>query len=303
MENVNRERLAILKQMNSPDSIYSKPIVSFIIVAVFVAIDALCSYSVWNTVATENPIIIIAYAIACGICLDVPLSVGAQALKAYHQNIMKKNTAMIILILSILTFGITFVLYLVFKLTTKDLSFDTASSSNLVSTLDESAVSTETSPVVWVAALFSGFIPLATSIASFALSYYSFDPLGSRIFKYRKAEIENQTLIADNAHALAEAETEIEFCINRIAYENGRFKAHNSMVDAQEAYLKQLAAAAERNKLGTPDDVTVIKDYGEGVNSKVNIDTSFDTELLKVVENLCGSSEGSSADRITDSYC
>lgn len=301
MENIKKERLSILKQVNSPDSIYSNSIISFVLVAVFVVIDAICSYSVWNTVATENPAIIIAYAVACGICLDVPLSIGAQALKAYHQKMMKKKPAMIILILSIVTFGITFALYLGFKITTKDLSFDTASSSNLVNTLEESSTSTETSPVVWFAGLFSGIIPLCTSIASFILSYYSFDPLGIRIIKYRKAEIANQALVAENTHALAEAESEIDFCISRVAYERDRFNSHNSMIDAEEAYLKQLAAEAERNKLGTPDDITVIKDHAETVNTKV--DTSFDAELLKVFENICNPSDSSEIHNTTNFYC
>ncbi len=287
MKNTQKERIRNMKLMHKGDSIYCSPIFSFIAVIAFVAIDLTCLYTVWNTVGTENPLMIIMIAVGCAICLDVPLAIAAQALKAYHQGLMSLKSTLLIFIPSVVAFLVTFVFSVAFRVVTRDISFDVAAGSTLVNNSADAAEAinaSENSPIVWWAALYSGIIPFATSLSSFVISYYSFDPLLIRIKNKTKAQIVNQHAVADRERMLAEAETEEEFNRYRVAYEKDRYSSHLGSIGAYEAYLNQLAASKVRNKMGSPEAVTAATEYGETLNSNSNFNDAFDMAILQMFE-------------------
>ncbi len=294
MKNIQKERIRNLKLMHKADSIYQSPMFSFIAVIAFVAIDLTCLYTVWNTVATENPLMIIMIAVGCAICLDVPLAIAAQALKAYHKGAMSLKATLLIFIPSVIAFLVTFAFSVAFRIVTKDISFDVSAGSMLVDTSADAANSinaSEDSPIVWWAALFTAIIPFATSLSSFVISYYSFDPILIRIMNKTKAQIANQHEIAERKRMLEEAETEEEFCRLRAAYEKDRYFAHLGMIDSYESYLNHLAAAAVRNRLGTPEAVTEATEYGYNLNGNNSFNEAFDMEIMQMFESITSATE------------
>lgn len=296
MKKIIKDRNSVLKQANKPDSIYSTDIVGFIVVIAFVAIDMVCMYSVWNVVTTQNPIMIVFIAAGCAICLDVPLAIAAQVLKMHHQGLASRRTAAIVFGSSVAAFAVPFIASAAFRIVSREISFGTKANSNLVNTAAEAAenatnaASEEEAAVVLVAAIINAVLPLATSIASFVVSYFAADPLGKRIMRKRKALIKNQADMIEKTRMLEEAETKEEFLNIRMAYEKDRYLAHMELTDMYNRYLNQLGAAAVRNKLGTPDDVTAQTEYGNAVNQRTAVSRSFDTELARVAEDLMNSS-------------
>ena len=147
-------RLWRTNQLNKSDSIYASSLVANIATVLFVLIDFICLYTVWNTVQTESSLMIALIAIGCAVCLDVPLAIAGNALKSCHQKIKDKSSTMIVLVLAVATFLITFIFAFWFRVETKDLTFDVSSGSTLTNTLAET-MTTETndSNAVAVAAL------------------------------------------------------------------------------------------------------------------------------------------------------
>ena len=97
-------RLWRSNRLNKADSIYATTLVANVATVLFVLIDFICLYTVWNTVQTESSIMVALIAVGCAVCLDVPLAIAGNALKSYHQKLRDKPSTMIVIALAIITF-------------------------------------------------------------------------------------------------------------------------------------------------------------------------------------------------------
>jgi len=258
--------------LNKPDSIYASSLVANIATVLFVLIDFICLYTVWNTVQTESSMMIALIAVGCAVCLDVPLAIAGNELKSHHQKIKSKSSTMIVMVLAITTFLLTFIFAFWFRLETKELTFDISSGSTLTNTLAETTtVEANDSNAVIVAALFNAVVPLCTSIASFVISYFAANPLGERISRYDTAIITLDSNITELEQALQEAETIDEH--DRLLRENEAIskEVYIAACKARGLSLKQYALVEIMKILKNPDDISRLVEIGKQLNESAGV--------------------------------
>lgn len=274
MNSMNRTKIYNL--LNKPEAIYARSVASAIAVLIFVAIDMVCLYSVWNKVITENPVMLIMRCLGCAIGLDVPLSIGAMALKYNDQGLKSRRFTNIIFYSSLVAFALTFICFFVFLFSEKELAFDIGSNDNISFDAGETteATLTDKTPII-IAAIFGGILPLITSISSFVISYFGFDPLRIRIANKERALIKIQESITALEKVLAEAPPENIFADEKRAYEDERYSLHKSYIDAIEDNLNVTASMAVANQVGTVQAVSASTDQELGfIRDVPDIDSS-----------------------------
>lgn len=277
-------RLWRVGQLNKSESIYASSWVANIATVLFVLIDFICLYTVWNTVQTESSVMIALIAVGCAVCLDVPLAIAGNALKSHHQKLKDKSSTIIVMVLAIATFLITFVLAFWFRVETKDLTFDISSSSTMTNTLAETTVEeTNGSNAVIVAALFNAIVPLCTSIASFVVSYFAANPLGLKIARLDKAIVTLDSNLAEIEQVCQEAEGIQTYKQYLLAREEDMYQQFCESSEAQGVVRKQAVRFVIMEMLGTPDDITVLTESGEEINKKAESLFSDDSKSAAVL--------------------
>lgn len=281
-----RSRIGRVSYLHKPDTIYARPWFSNLAVLAFVFVDLFCLKVVWNLVQTEDPLFIWCVAIACAVALDVPLAIAGIVMKRYDQGLCDKKEKNIILILSVAVFAIAFIFSFVFRLYTRDLSFDIGTGATLTNTL-EMAVTNQNAeePSVIVAAAFNGIIPLLTSISSYVISYFGYDPLGMKIAKLEIERIGLQSNILEAERAIAQAETSEEYCRSLIARENDLYRTFQGRLMSDEMELKQLVRVLIMEKQKTPEEVTEIARNGEELMRSCHTGNAPERELLMYINN------------------
>ena len=263
-----------LKNLFKPDSIYEGAALSYIVTLLFVIIDYVCLYTVWNTVQTEDANLVRLLAMGCAVCLDVPTAIAAIAVKKYHQGLCSKTSAKIIAIASIVTFTITFIFALFFRIATKDLTFEVNAGGTMVNTLNTETQNAGNSTPVLVAALFCGFIPLCTSIGSVVISYFGVNPLKQKLYTLNHERIAIESQLVDLDRVLIE-KTEAELYKNfLIEREKEMFTQYKDECIAAGAVLKQATRDAIMEKLQNPDDIKVVVESGQNLNTNIENNTN-----------------------------
>lgn len=284
-----KNRVKLVEKNNKPESIYASEVLGNVLTLLFVGIDLACLYSVWNGIQTENPIMIILIAVGCAVCLDVPLAIAAHAFAAYKQGVSNKSKAYTILIISVVLFVIAFIFAFVFRVINKDV-FETSSSSGLVNTMNTNVdVAEQTegdTPKIMIAALFTGVLPLLTSLASFVVNYFSARPLDKKIAQLKKSKIAYESMIAECEEILEESETADEHCSELMAREKDIFEAEKQKVYTQLDVAKQNVRLEIMKKIkASPEAITQITEESKKLINKNDYDVS-NSQLLSYVEKL-----------------
>lgn len=258
------------RKVNKSDSVYGKCWVANLATLLFVTIDFVCLYTVWNTVQTESAVMIALLAVGCAVCLDVPMAIAGYSLKSMHKKIKDKNSTLIVLILAITTFILTFAFAFWFRIETKDLTFEVYDPSTLLNSLSEGTTEIQTeNNAVLVAGMFNAVVPLCTSIASFVISYFASNPLQSKISKLDEAIITIDSNIAEIEQACEEAKRIDDYKSFLIVREEDMYRQFCESSEAQGLVRKQAVRFVIMEMLGTPDDISVLTESGERVNRSV----------------------------------
>lgn len=286
------------KRIYTPDNPYAKKITNMMAIFIFCGIDLYCLATVWNLVQLESPVYAWSVALGCALSLDIPLAIGAIALKKQHHGLISKQETRITVILSIVVFAIAFAFSLGFRLVTKDLSFDVGTSSTLVSTVEEKVSDSEGNTSIWFAALFNGVLPLLTSLSSFVISYFSADPVNEKLKTLETERITLQANLLETDIALAQGDDAITHCNGLIAREKDLYAEFIEKLNAENQTLKQLARLVLMEKLGSSNDITALTESSEqvyaetqhlgipGTDLEAFIDEKFsNNESLLVTEN------------------
>ncbi len=287
-----------VKNIYAPDNIYAKKITAILAVIIFCGIDLLCLSTVFNLVQTENPVYAWSVALGVAIALDVPMAIGAIALKKYHHGVMNKNEAMITLVLSVIVFAIAFGFSFAFRLVTRDLTFDIGTSSAMVNmAAGAAAESTGTSSedtAILVAAIFNGVVPLLTSIASFVVSYFSTSPVNDKLRTLEAELVALNANIADADKAIAETRGGAsEFCRGLVAREHDLFPAFFSHIGSHNQMFKQLTRVIVMEKLGRPDDISAVTDSARRLYDETPHDYRPGNNYLQYIEEKLSKGDAS----------
>ena len=279
------------KRIYTPDNPYAKKITNYVAILVFCCIDLYCLSVVWNLVQLEAPLYAYSVAHGCALALDIPLAIGAIALKKYHHGLMSKQEAMITLTLSVVVFVIAFAFSLAFRLVTKDLSFDVGTSSVLVNTTGDSISSSDNNTSIWFAALFNGILPLLTSMSSFVISYFSTDPINEKLSVLETERISLQSNILEANMALAQGDDAITHCNGLLAREKDLYAEFIEKLNAENQTLKQLARLVLMEKLGTSNDVTAVTESAKYIYDGTEHLATPGTNLESFIDKKFGNNE------------
>ena len=254
------------------DNIYSSSYIGFILTLVFVAVDSFCCYSCWNAAQTQSITMNVLMTVGCALTLDVPPMFCAYALTMYKQGMLPKSKAKVITIGTIAVVSLVICGYFAFRIVTKDLIFDSISSGGITNAVAQGAESTTpNSNSNLFPAIYSGILPLATSITSFIVTYLTASPLKDRIHKLRKAQITTQANIADLNMAITEAEDVTSYSDYLIAREDDLYAHFLDELEAQKIVLKQIARVVIMEKLSNPDAVSELTESGHTLNNNSGI--------------------------------
>ena len=263
---VYRTRVKRLDYINKPDTVYASDWLAWFTVIGCVVIDFFVNYVRWNLIMTESTAYVCMSAAACAIALDVPLAIAGVVLKRYDQGLCSKRERNLVMILAILVFAIAFAGSFGLTYVTRDIVFGVGSSATITNTVaaGETVAEQEGEQIaVLVAGIFSAVIPLLTSLASFVVSYFTYDPIGKRLYKYEKERIGLQNNLIDVEMAVAEADE--SYAGRLIARENDKCAEMKQMLNAQNTYLKELARVIISEKMTTPTQSDAIAQNGKAV--------------------------------------
>jgi len=254
------------------DNLYSSSCIGFILTLAFIAIDSFCCYSCWNAAQTQSIPMNILMTVGCALTLDVPPMLCAYALSSYKQGLLSKSKLLTIMIPSLASFALVIIGYFAFRIVTKNLIFDNATSGRITNAVAQGADSTtQSSNSNLFPAIYSGIIPLATSITSFIATYLTVNPIKDRIHKLRKAKITTEANISDLKMAIAEAEDVSSYSDYLIAREEDVYAHFLDELEAQKIVLKQIARVVIMEKLSNPDAVSELSDSGHALNANSGI--------------------------------
>lgn len=280
-------RLKRADYISTADNIYAKTWFSNLAVAIFVLIDLFCLKVVWNLVQTEDPMYVWCIALACAAALDVPLAIAAIAEKRYEQNICSKKEKNMTVILSVAVFMIAFTFSFCFRVLTRELSFTIGTEGTMTDTV-ATVMEAETDandPSVLFAALFNGVVPLLTSISSYVISFFSYDPISAKLVKLEQERIGLQANILEAEKALAEAGTSEEHCKGLMAREEDLYREFLQQLDNDALEMKQTVRVLLMQKLGSAEDITAMSKSGEGLNGSGEIETIPERELSELLKD------------------
>lgn len=266
--------------LSKPDTIYAKAWFSTSAVFAFVLIDFFWLYNKWNMVQTAGFGYLCAIAFASAAALDVPLAVAAVQMKRYKQGLCGSGEKNLVMGISIIVFGIAFVSNFVFGIVTRNAVFSEANKNVLVNAADTVGQLTETgaaeeSAMVLYAALVSGLIPLLTSLSSFVISYFSYDPLGMKIAKLEKERIGLQENILDTEKALSESESVEEYLHELTEREEHLFSDFTEKLDSEGMAMSQMVKSALSER-GIDCYLDLEKDHSG----------QFDENLLQAIKSV-----------------
>lgn len=254
------------------DNIFSNSYIGFILTMIFVCVDSFCCYSCWNAAQTQSITMNILMTVGCALTLDVPPMLCAYALVKYKQGMLSKSKAKVITIGTIAVVSLVICGYFAFRIVTKDLIFDNAASGGITNAVAQGTESTtQNSNSNLFPAIYSGIIPLATSITSFIATYLTASPLKDRINKLRKAKITTEANIADLNMAIAEAEDVTSYSDYLIAREDDLYAHFIDELEAQKIVLKQIARIVIMEKLSNPDAISELTESGHTLNNNSGI--------------------------------
>lgn len=254
------------------DNIYSNSYIGFILTLLFVAIDSFCCYSCWNAAQTQSITMNILMTVGCALTLDVPPMLCAYALVKYKQGMLSKSKTKVITIGTIAVVSLVICGYFAFRIVTKDLIFDSVASGGITNAAVQGSDSAgQNSNSNLFPAIYSGIIPLATSITSFIATYLTASPLKDRIHKLRKAKITTEANMADLNMAIAEAEDVTSYSDYLIAREDDLYAHFLDELEAQKIVLKQIARIVIMQKLSNPDAISELTESGHTLNNNSGI--------------------------------
>lgn len=254
------------------DNIFSNSYIGFILTMIFVCVDSFCCYSCWNAAQTQSITMNILMTVGCALTLDVPPMLCAYALVKYKQGMLSKSKAKVITIGTIAVVSLVICGYFAFRIVTKDLIFDNAASGGITNAAVQGTDSTaQNSNSNLFPAIYSGIIPLATSITSFIATYLTASPLKDRIHKLRKAKITTEANMADLNMAIAEAEDVTSYSDYLIAREDDLYAHFLDELEAQKIVLKEIARIVIMEKLSNPDAISELTESGHTLNNNSGI--------------------------------
>ncbi len=244
----------------------------------FVLLDFAVLFSRWETVQTESWYIVALIAISAAVILDLPMMLAGKTIVEYQHNMKSKGFTVTVVSLAVTAFMIVFALSLWFSYVTRNATFQDPEASMLINNVAtlEKINSGESVPVL-VAALYSGALPLGTSIASLVIALITYKPIEEKRKKISKARVMAEEHLLHLRQGIKESQAYIERGNILIAREENLYNQFVESVYAQELVRKNAYREALEEKCSL-DDVNHIIESAKAVNAAYMYDDTPHTQ-------------------------
>ena len=246
-----QRRMHRIRRLHPPQRLFNRSWLANGLTLAFVIVDFSTLYTMWNLYLLESPWLLCLLAGGFAAILDVPMAMAGNAFKQYHQGLRSKRDAWLILLLSVTAFLVVFVLAFGFRLQTRSM-LSGSQAGGLISLTGgaETAVQKE-DPAQLYAALSLAFLPLATSLSAFAVTFMVSDPKQERLLLLRLQRANLQAQITHLERMLEETADPERLELE----EQARYAAFLAAIDAQVQGLKEQARLVLMKRLQNPDDL------------------------------------------------
>lgn len=234
----------------------------------FVALDFAVLYSRWETVQTESWYFVALIALSSAVILDVPMMLAGKKIVEYQNSLKSKGSMIVVVSLSVIAFLLVFGFSIWFSYVTRNATFQDAEASTLINnmaTLNQSESGESAS--VLVAALFSGVLPLGTSIASLVIALMTYKPIDEKLKKITAARVRAEEHLIHIRQGIAQSNAYIEHGNELLARETDLYHQFVDSVYAQELIRKQAYREALEEKC-SPDEINHIIETAAEANAK-----------------------------------
>ena len=247
-----QRRMRRIRRFHPPQRLFSRSRLANGLTLAFVIVDFSTLYTMWNLYLLESPWLLCLLAGGFAAILDVPMAMAGNAFKQYRQGLRAKGDAWLILLLSMAAFLVVFALSFGFRLQTRSMLPGSSQAGGLISLTDGAETAAkEEDPALLYAALSLGFLPLATSLSAFAVTFMVSDPRQERLLLLRLQRADLQAQIAHLARMLEETADSERLELE----EQARYAAFLAAIDAQVQGLKEQARLVLMKRLQNPDDL------------------------------------------------
>ncbi len=258
-----------------------------VVTLICIIIDTVKLYITWDTVQMESWQIVLLLAFGFAIALDAPMLLVGNAVKEYEQGLRSKKSLIKSAIPSVGIFVLAFAASFWFSLVTKDATFQPATSgiaSNMTTVTGTLTTGVgENKESVFVAAFSAGILPFLTSIASFAISLLTANPLGDKIRKIDNAKLKAQNHLMVLEEAIAEEEESLPNRLETLlARENDLFNQFKGECLDQEQIRLQAFREALMERCDADGITQITESAFEALDNQNFKDTAYG-ETLKVL--------------------
>ncbi len=275
------------KRDESLNSFYWKELLGIGCIAtlIFCAMDFAFMYSKWHAAYTESTIILFLITAATAAVLDLPMMIAAMTIRRMQHGFLEKSAGVPIVILSFVAFLTAFAFNVWFSYTTKDIVFSSLGSNMTITGVGAALPSTsaDDSDMILSAAMFSAMLPFGTSIASFVITLFTYDPRKMMLMKIRRARIK----ALDHKRHLEQSISEAQLLAGRIsgsyiAYNNALMQSMIATVMTQREIRRQAFRQALMEIVGDNNAINRIIDNAEQINAQ----TDFPEEPYNLVPDM-----------------
>lgn len=266
--------------------------VGTILTLFFIVADFVPLYTKWNSVQQENFFFVIMLSLVSAVTLDLPMLIAGRALREYHDGLRKKKNMLFIFIPSVCAFFLVYIPYFIFSFVTKDSVFEPALPLSSSTVAFGTSTATASNPhSVSIAALFSGIMPLGTSIASLVTGIFMYNPAKEKLRKLKRAKLLAQEHRAKLEQGLCQV-TDLNIRMSLLeARERDLFEIFQAEVKAQE--ITRILAFQEALEEKLKDDETGILHIIENASLYLETSNANDSKpfLIDQINELNSESE------------
>ena len=268
-----REGRSLLARLAKPDRpSLLPPSLGIGAVIVFLTLaDLITLKTLFNATFTDQPAVIWILSLVAAVLLDVPMSVAGLCVSQFAKGMRGRTSTVCVTAGCLAAFLITLLLCLDLRMNTRDLVFTGigATQGGLVDLAGTGGgESPDTSGAVLSAARLLSFLPVATSIAAFAISFAFSDPKSEKIGKLEGRRRALQDAIARTEAFFAECGDAEEETLRQIRREEELYHAFLAHINDQALQVKQKARTLIMQKTGgTPEAITRLTQSAVAVDS------------------------------------
>ena len=265
-----RRLLARQTKPDKPSLLPSSPIAAGFVLFLTLA-DVATLKNLFNAVFTDQPEMIWILSIAAAILLDVSMSVAGLCVSQYAKGMRDKTSTILVTVVCLAAFLIALALCLDLRMNTRDIVFTGigASQGGLVDLAGTGGGDApDTSAAVYSAARTLSFLPVATSLIAFGISFAVSDPQSEKAGTLERRRRELQDAIARTEAFFAECGSAEEELLQRTQREEELYCAFLAQINDQVLQARQTARILIMEKTGTPDAITRLTEKAAMVDSQ-----------------------------------